>query len=81
MESYSSMDYYSEFKNYAMKHMGISSMQLHYWDKMQENLYSNVQVQGNLTPMILEEREMRVTMMSMRGRTRLTTLLRTREFR
>ena len=27
----------NEFREYATKHMGISSMQLHYWDKLQEN--------------------------------------------
>jgi len=55
------MDFYSEFKNYAMNHMGISGMEFHYWDKMQETLYANTQVSGSLTPYILEEREMRVT--------------------
>jgi ATP-dependent Clp protease protease subunit len=53
-----------EFKDYAIKHMGISSMQLHYWDKLQETLYDNVNVSGSMTPMILEERELRVTQMS-----------------
>lgn len=53
-----------EFKDYAIKHMGISSMQLHYWDKLQETLYDNVNVFGSMTPMILEERELRVTQMS-----------------
>ncbi len=55
------LDFYSEFKNYAMNHMGISGMQFHYWDKMQETLYNNTQVSSSLTPYILEEREMRVT--------------------
>jgi ATP-dependent Clp protease protease subunit len=53
-----------EFKDYAIKHMGISSMQLYYWDKLQETLYDNVNVFGSMTPMILEERELRVTQMS-----------------
>ena len=53
-----------EFKEYAMKHMGISSMQLYYWDKIQESLYSNSMVFASMTPMILEEREIRVTQMS-----------------
>ena len=53
-----------EFKEYAMKHMGISSMQLYYWDKIQESLYSNNMVFASMTPMILEEREIRVTQMS-----------------
>jgi ATP-dependent Clp protease, protease subunit len=53
-----------EFKDYAIKHMGISSMQLYYWEKIQETLYNNSKVVGSLTPMILEERELRVTQMS-----------------
>jgi ATP-dependent Clp protease protease subunit len=53
-----------EFKSYAIKHMGISSMQLYYWDKIQETLYNNSMVIGSLTPMILEERELRVTQLS-----------------
>jgi ATP-dependent Clp protease protease subunit len=53
-----------EFKDYAMKQMGISSMQLYYWDKIQETLYSNSRTVGSLTPMILEERELRVTQLS-----------------
>lgn len=27
------LDFYNEFKKYANNHMGISSMQLHYWEK------------------------------------------------
>ena len=53
-----------EFRSYATKHMGISSMQLHYWDKLQDSLYSNSLVSASLTPMVLEERELRVTQMS-----------------
>lgn len=53
-----------EFKNYATKHLGISGMDFYYWDKLQETLYSNVNVFGSMTPMILEERELRVTQMS-----------------
>jgi ATP-dependent Clp protease, protease subunit len=53
-----------EFKDYAVKQMGISSMQLYYWDKIQETLYNNSRVMSSLTPMILEERELRVTQLS-----------------
>jgi ATP-dependent Clp protease protease subunit len=55
---------YDEFKEYAMKHMGISSMQLHYWEALQNDLYSNLQVSNSVTPMVLEERELRATLMS-----------------
>lgn len=53
-----------DFKNYAKQHLGISSMQLFYWEKLQESIYSNPQVLDTLTPMVLEERELRVTQMS-----------------
>jgi ATP-dependent Clp protease, protease subunit len=56
-----------EFREYALKHMGISSMQLYYWDKIQDTLYgaSTVpMITDSMTPMILEERELRVTQMS-----------------
>ena len=64
MNKITDLGMYDEFREYAMKHMGISSMQLHYWDKLQESLYSNATVIGSMTPMILEEREMRLTQMS-----------------
>lgn len=53
-----------DFKDYALKHMNISSMQLYYWDKLQESMYSKALVSNSMTPMILEERELRVTQMS-----------------
>lgn len=62
------MDFYGEFRNYAMKHMGISGMQFHYWDKLQSTMYSNSTVTDSLTPYILEEREMRVTQMDIFSR-------------
>jgi len=69
------IDYYSEFKDYAIKHMGISGLQFHYWDKMQETLYGNTQVSGSLTPYILEEREMRVTQMDIFSRLMMDRIL------
>ena len=62
------MDFYSEFKDYATKHMGISGMQFHYWEQMQNSLYNNVNVQSSLTPYILEERELRATQMDIFSR-------------
>jgi ATP-dependent Clp protease protease subunit len=58
------IDFYSEFNNYATKHLGVSSLQMYYWEKLQDSLYNNMMVTGSLTPMILEERELRVTQMS-----------------
>lgn len=76
-----SMDFYSEFKNYAIKHMGISGMQFHYWDKLQASIYDNVNVvggmspQGSMTPYILEERELRVTQMDIFSRMMMERIL------
>lgn len=52
------MDYYSEFRDYAIKHMGISGLEFHYWEQTQERIYGP---SASLTPYILEERELRVT--------------------
>jgi ATP-dependent Clp protease protease subunit len=54
-----------EFKSYAIKHMGISSLEFHYWEQTQDKLYGP---QASLTPYILEEREMRVTQMDIFSR-------------
>jgi ATP-dependent Clp protease protease subunit len=69
------LDFYSEFKNYATKHMGISSIQFHYWENLQATIYNNIQVQGSLTPYILEEREMRVTQMDIFSRLMMDRIL------
>lgn len=52
------LDFYNEFKDYATKHMGISGIQFHYWEKLQGSLYDNVQ--ASMTPYIIEERQMNV---------------------
>lgn len=62
------LDFYSEFKDYAIKHMGISGLQFHYWEQLQNTIYSNSTVTGSLTPYILEERELRVTQMDIFSR-------------
>jgi ATP-dependent Clp protease protease subunit len=69
------IDFYSEFKDYATKHMGISGLQFHYWEKLQDNIYKNNQVIGSMTPMVLEERELRVTQMSVFDRLMMDRIL------
>ena len=69
------MDFYSEFKDYATKHMGISGMQFHYWEQMQNSLYNNINVQSSLTPYILEERELRATQMDIFSRLMMDRIL------
>lgn len=58
------INFYDEFKQYAIKEMGISSLQMHYWEQLQNEIYSKPQVYNSVTPMVLEERELRVTLMS-----------------
>ena len=53
------MDYNNEFRKYAMSDHGLSSMNLH---------YAQQQIEANMTPYILEEREMRVTQMDIFSR-------------
>jgi ATP-dependent Clp protease protease subunit len=67
-EMYTPTDYMNEFRNYAIKHMGISGLDFYNWENSQNELYSNVMVQDSLTPYILEEREMRVTQMDIFSR-------------
>jgi ATP-dependent Clp protease protease subunit len=58
------LNFYEEFKDYAIKHMGIDSLQMHYWEQLQNELYNKPQVFNSITPMVLEEREVRATLMS-----------------
>jgi ATP-dependent Clp protease protease subunit len=55
------MNLSNEFKDFAMKHIGVSSLDLHNMEQMQDQIYKT---NASLTPMILEERELRVTQMS-----------------
>jgi ATP-dependent Clp protease protease subunit len=52
------MNYGKDFKKFALSE-GLSSMNLHYYEK---------QIEGSMTPYILEEREMRVTQMDIFSR-------------
>ncbi len=65
-------DYYSEFKDYATKHLGVTGLQFHYWEKLQDRIYSH---NAALTPYILEEREMRVTQMDIFSRLMMDRIL------
>jgi len=59
------MDYGNEFRDYAIKHMGISPMEFFQWEELQNRLYGP---QASLTPYILEERELRATQMDIFSR-------------
>ncbi|MGB5555936.1 MAG: ATP-dependent Clp endopeptidase proteolytic subunit ClpP [Flavobacteriaceae bacterium] len=54
------MDYGKEFKNYALNHRGINSM---YYDKVMSSMYP-----VNMTPNIIEERQMNVIAMDVYSR-------------
>jgi ATP-dependent Clp protease protease subunit len=69
------LDFYSEFKKYAADHMGISGLQFHYWEQLQNTIYGSTQVSSSLTPYILEEREMRVTQMDIFSRLMMDRIL------
>jgi len=60
------MNYGNEFKKYAMSDHNISSSNMDYYTK---------QIQGSMTPYILEEREMRATQMDIFSRLMMDRLL------
>ena len=60
------MNHNSEFKKYAMSDHGVSSMNLHYYQK---------QIESSMTPYILEERELRATQMDIFSRLMIDRLL------
>jgi len=68
------MNYTQEFKDYAIKHMGISGIDFHNWEQLQEKIYGaqapliTMSPSASLTPYILEERELRVTQMDIFSR-------------
>lgn len=61
-----------EFKNYAIKHMGIESSQFDNWNCIQNRLYGT---SASLTPYILEERELRVTQLDIFSRMLMDRIL------
>lgn len=66
MQAVGNYDWYVDFKNYCMSNLGISGMQFHYWEKMQETLYSNVN--ASLTPYVPEPSKLEVTMIDIFSR-------------
>ena len=66
------MNYTNEFRDYAIKHMGVSSLEFFQWEQLQEKLYG---ANASLTPYILEERELRVTQMDIFSRMMMDRIL------
>jgi ATP-dependent Clp protease protease subunit len=60
------MDYGTEFRKYAQSEKGISSLTMDYHAK---------QIEASMTPMILEERELRVTQMTVFDRLMMDRIL------
>ena len=60
----------SEFYNYCINHLGISSSQIDTWSSLQDSLYGTRggSVSANLTPNIVEERQMNVAIMDVFSR-------------
>lgn len=60
----------SEFYNYCINHLGISSSQIDAWSSLQNSLYGSRggSVSANLTPNIVEERQMNVAIMDVFSR-------------
>lgn len=62
-------DFTDEFNSYALKHMGISTMQMEYWKELQNTLYSSVNtITSSVTPNIIEERQLNVAVMDVFSR-------------
>jgi ATP-dependent Clp protease protease subunit len=59
------MNYGQEFKDYAIKHMGVSGCQFQAWEDVQNRIYGPT---ASLTPYIIEERQMNVTQMDIFSR-------------
>jgi ATP-dependent Clp protease protease subunit len=60
------MNYGKEFQKYAMSDHNVSSLNLHYYQK---------QIEGSMTPYILEERQLRATQMDIFSRLMMDRLL------
>jgi len=59
----------NDFDKYCLNHLGISSLQMENWRKMQDTLYSSSgMVTASVTPNIIEERKMNVAVMDVFSR-------------
>lgn len=66
------MNYNQDFINYATKHLNINSMQLHYWEKLQDKLYGP---NASLTPYITEESDRRSIQMDIFSRMQMERII------
>jgi len=71
MNAVGNYDWYADFKNFAINHMGVSGIQFHYWEKLQDSLYNNVNtlnVGASMTPYVPEPNKLEVTMIDIFSR-------------
>ena len=66
------MNIANDFNDYAVKHLGISSCDVHSWEQLQNRLYGP---QASLTPYIIEERQLNVTQMDIFSRMMMDRIL------
>lgn len=77
------MNLETDFQKYAKDKMGLTGMDFHNWEKLQESIYNPSVIYGgvkvidnnSLTPYILEEREMRATQMDIFSRMMMDRVL------
>jgi ATP-dependent Clp protease protease subunit len=70
------MDMYKEFNDFALKHVGVDATQLRNWEHLQGSLYTNGGlVTNSITPMVIEERELRATVISVFDRLMMDRIL------
>jgi ATP-dependent Clp protease protease subunit len=67
---------HKEFNDFALNHVGVDAIQLRNWEHLQSSLYTNGgMVSNNITPMVVEEREMRATVISVFDRLMMDRIL------
>jgi len=70
------MNMHKEFNDFALNHVGVDAIQLRNWEHLQSSLYTNGgMVSNNITPMVVEEREMRATVISVFDRLMMDRIL------
>lgn len=67
----------NEFHNYCINHLGIGSLQIDNWEKMQDSLYGTRggMISNSVTPNIIEERKMNVAIMDVFSRLMMDSII------
>jgi len=78
INSQNNHDWYFDFKNYAINHLGISSMQFNSWEKLQDTMYTNIMTSNtssSLTRYVPEPNKLEVTMVDIFSRMMMDRVL------